>query len=389
MRRAFSREYLYDKRSMAFLQGAVDSIGYFIRRPSERILKKDAVRGILIARIDHLGDVFIASAILPHLKKTFPEARIDFLAGDWTHAYLKTNPLINGIIRYDAFKHNRRAGLAKRAIAGVLGYINAIRKLRAASYDLCINLRTYPFNASTLVYLGGCKYSMGFATGGFGFLLDTVIPYRERVHESAHLGDALAAIGVEARERDLTPRFTLSSEAGHKADETLESAGIAGGERFALFHTGAGTPVKYWRRPAWEETAKRLREECGLKVVAQDPVYGGINGCIALPALVSFDVYAAIARRAALFIGLDSFPAHLAASFGTPTVVIWCGVNDPVRWRPLGGRVAIVNKETDCSPCFKKRGCADMTCMEISAAECVGAAAGLLDKVKSIGMEGD
>lgn len=381
MRHVFGRDYLYEKPYMAFMQGLVDSIGHLIiRRPGKREFDKAGISRILVARIDHLGDVFIAASILPHLKRAFPEARIDFMAGAWTQVYLRTNPSVDRIIVYNAFKHNRSAGFLKKARDAVLGYLSAIIEMRRASYDLCINLRTYSFNAATLLYLGNGGYTAGFATGGFGFLLDKIIPYRDGVHEAAHIADALAAVGAAISEAEVRPVFEPSITATAKAAELLIGLGIADGEPFALIHTGAGTPVKYWRGAAWSEVAGTLKKRDGLKIVATDPVHGGINGCIDLPALVSFDVYAAIAKKAALFIGLDSFPAHLAASMGTPTVVIWCGVNDPVRWRPLGARVVVVKKDVECAPCYKKSGCADMVCMKISAADCLDAVAVFLKK---------
>jgi len=106
-------------------------------------------------------------------------------------------------------------------------------------------------------------------------------------------------------------------------------------------------------------------------VVAYDPVYGDLKGCIYLPALISFELFAAVAKRASVFIGLDSMPAHLAASFNTPTVVVWCGINDPVQWRPVGENVSIIKKDVACAPCFLKGGCKSMDCMRINAEDCM------------------
>lgn len=378
MRRVFGRDYLYNKPYMAFAQGLLDAVGFFIRRPGKRRLDKAGVRRILVSRIDHLGDVFIASSVLSYLKKAFPDAKIDFLAGVGTHVYLKTNPHIERIIPYNAFRHNRTHGFFKRLTQAASGYLRVMLEMRAAGYDLSLNLRSYPFNATTLLYLGGCGYNVGFATGGYGFLLDSIIPYREGGHETEHLVAALEVIGIDAN--GLRPYFEPSVEASVRAVAILNDLGVTEGERFALIHTGAGTDVKHWKQEAWAQTAASLRKEYGLKVLVTDPVYGGIDGCNVLPALVSFEEYGAIVKRAALFAGLDSFPAHLAASMDIPTVVIWCGVNDSTRWRPLGPSVAVVRKKIDCAPCFKKAGCVAMTCMNIGARECIEAVDALLKK---------
>src|SRR3989338_8460819 len=100
---------------MAFLQGLVDSIGRVFFKPSGK--NPGGVRKILASRIDHMGDVFLASSALPHLKKAYPEADIDFMAGSWSAPCLKDNPYVRRLVVHDAFKHNRRPGLFGNLIA--------------------------------------------------------------------------------------------------------------------------------------------------------------------------------------------------------------------------------------------------------------------------------
>ena len=50
---------------------------------------------------------------------------------------------------------------------------------------------------------------------------------------------------------------------------------------------------------------------------------------------------ARLASRAALFVGADTGPTHLAAAAGTPTVALY-GPTDPARYGPVGPRVRIL-----------------------------------------------
>ncbi|MFO7273077.1 MAG: glycosyltransferase family 9 protein, partial [Sphaerobacter thermophilus] len=50
---------------------------------------------------------------------------------------------------------------------------------------------------------------------------------------------------------------------------------------------------------------------------------------------LTLDELAAVAERAALYVGNDSGTSHLAAAVGTPTVTIF-GPTNPGRYRPLG-----------------------------------------------------
>jgi len=57
-------------------------------------------------------------------------------------------------------------------------------------------------------------------------------------------------------------------------------------------------------------------------------------------------------RSARAYVGNDSGASHLAAWGGLPSVVIF-GPTDPVRWRPLGSAVEIVQPALECRPCFE------------------------------------
>ena len=60
---------------------------------------------------------------------------------------------------------------------------------------------------------------------------------------------------------------------------------------------------------------------------------------------------AALTRRAALFIGVDSAPMHIAASQGTPTVALF-GPSGEIEWGPwkVTHRIVVSNAHP-CRPC--------------------------------------
>jgi ADP-heptose:LPS heptosyltransferase len=364
-------DYLYRRPYLAAIQRIIDSFGYLLRRTG-RTSPPVKVNKILVSRIDHLGDVFLASSILPHLKRAYPGAKIHFLAGEWAWQYLRSNPSVDAILAYNSLRHNRSRGFIKNAFKALAGFVKNVRVMRSERYDICIDLRAYPFNSIPLLYLGGGGFKVGFSTGGFGFLLDRIVPYRFGVHELEHIRDVLVALGIDMSGQRLSPVFTPSESAVKEGTGVLEGLGIREDESFVLIHTGSGTPSKHWTRDGWQGLVDSINREYGLKVLLYDTASGdSIKGCIKLPVLISFAVYAVIAERASLFVGLDSLPAHLAASFGVPAVVVWCGISDPRQWRPLGEKVGIVVKELPCAPCYRKNGCSSMECMDISVEDCM------------------
>jgi len=58
---------------------------------------------------------------------------------------------------------------------------------------------------------------------------------------------------------------------------------------------------------------------------------------------------------AALFVGNDSGPKHIAAGLGVPTVGIHSGTVDVREWGPIGPSALAVAREVVCSPCYLSR----------------------------------
>ena len=62
----------------------------------------------------------------------------------------------------------------------------------------------------------------------------------------------------------------------------------------------------------------------------------------------------AILKAAAVAVGPDSGPAHVAAAVGTPYVSLF-GPTSPTRVAPYGSEHLVVQSGVDCAPCYKKR----------------------------------
>ena len=62
----------------------------------------------------------------------------------------------------------------------------------------------------------------------------------------------------------------------------------------------------------------------------------------------------ALLERADLFIGADSGPAHLAASAGTLSIILFSGTNRPRQWRPWSRHSLTIRHHVPCQPCHQK-----------------------------------
>ncbi|HVN03529.1 MAG TPA: glycosyltransferase family 9 protein, partial [Bryobacteraceae bacterium] len=140
------------------------------------------------------------------------------------------------------------------------------------------------------------------------------------VHTAEHLASAMFYLGASRTE---IPRARLFAEL----------PGIV--RAYAVMHPAASAPDKTWPTVRFVSTARFLKESLDL-----EPVFIGGPG----DDLSAFAAYRTVAgaplaeiksllRGASLFLGNDSGPAHMAAAFGLPVVVLF-GSSDPAIWHP-------------------------------------------------------
>jgi ADP-heptose:LPS heptosyltransferase len=145
--------------------------------------------------------------------------------------------------------------------------------------------------------------------------------------------------------------------------------------RFALIHPGTSpkTGYKRWEPERFAAVARALLERAQVpSLVAFGPVPGeqdaaravvaAAGGAAALaPATGSLGELLALLARAAVFVGCDSGPMHLASLAGTPVVGLF-GPTDPVENAPFPGVPhRIVRIDVGCNPC--REGCPARVCM--------------------------
>ncbi|GAB6062997.1 glycosyltransferase family 9 protein [Deferrisoma palaeochoriense] len=140
--------------------------------------------------------------------------------------------------------------------------------------------------------------------------------------------------------------------------------------RWIAVHAGSGDPKKNFPPAFWAEACGALGRALGLPVrVILGPAeaergapgweaVGPVTVCGAVPELLG------ILAGAALYLGNDAGPTHLAAALGVPTVAAF-GPTNPGLWRPLGPRVRVVRTGASCAPCTAGGpiGCPDPRCL--------------------------
>ena len=206
----------------------------------------------------------------------------------------------------------------------------SVRALRGFQPELCLNLHGGSRSAR-LTALSGAKFRAGFDTFQPALIYNVPIPTAQqvlgvtrRVHTAEHMASAVFYLGVPIEE---IPRAHLN-------------ATVAPREKpYAVIHPLAATPEKTWPAPSFVQLAARLQLE---------PVFiGGPSDDLApfsqwqTVTGAPLNEVAGLLKGASLFIGNDSGPAHMAAAFGVPQVVIF-GPSDAETWAPWRTRAEVI-----------------------------------------------
>ncbi len=328
------------------------------------------VRRVLVYRLGSLGDMLIALPCFHLIERTFSDAERRLLTNSPVSskapaaaAVLGGSGLIQTYERYTVGTRSVKELLAlawriRRFRPEVLVYVAASRGVPSARRD-----------ATFFRWACGIRRLVGVP------LTPDMDQPREDPEgifepEASRLARNLSVLGDAALDDPASWSMRLTPAEHAKAEEAIRPLA---GQQFLAVSTGTKVQAKDWGPPNWRALLERLavlypgfgllligaHEESEASEFAAAPWRGTssqpvINLCGQLTPRES----AAALSHAALFIGHDSGPMHLAASVQTPCVAIFAARNKPRVWFPFGRQHRVVYHRVDCW------GCGLETCLE-------------------------
>lgn len=251
---------------------------------------------ISVIRLRSLGDCVLTTPALALLKAHRPDLRISVIVEPRFAAVFDGNPDVD-----ETRESGARGDLVLNFHGGTRSMV-----MTAASF---------------------AKTRAGFAHHRYSFVYTDRIPTAQeilgvdrKVHTAEHLASAMFWLGVPRME---IPRAKLFAA----APSELPS--------YVAIHPFAATPEKTWPAEKFVAIARYLRGSAAL-----EPIFIAGPGDDPAPFAEfrvwrneSIDRVKSLLSGAQLFVGNDSGPAHIAAAFGVPVVVLF-GPSDPVVWAP-------------------------------------------------------
>ena len=305
-------------------------------------IDRSKIRNLLVIKLRAVGDVLLSTIVTKNLRLAFPDARIDFLTEVPSVDVLKGNPHINSILVYD------------RAAMSGIGLISLVRN---NAYDLVIDLFSNPRSA-LVTRLSGAPYRVGFKFRGRTYAYNILVePRGGKVHNTQFNLDAIEAIGVEIRDRNVHFQFS-------RDDETYVCEFLASEFREGKFlvgvYTGGGWYTKRWGLDRYAEFADRLidRFDAGIILIwgpgqrsDVEKVQSLMKRRAFIPPETTLPQLGALLKRCTIVVSNDSGPMHIAAAVGTPVLGIY-GPTSPTLQGPYGEQhLTIRNEGLECLGC--------------------------------------
>lgn len=337
-----------------------------------------------------MGDVVFTTPVVRALRRAWPDAHLAYLVECAAAPIVAHNPHLDEVIAID-----RQRGLSRVRADLALGW-----RLRRSRYDVVVDLHGGP-RAALLTWMSRAPRRLGYTGHGRAWA------YTEQVHRAPDLRprhsvrnqwDILAPLLPSFGEPDPADdavEMVETAAAGAYVDAWLATLPPGYPARPIVMHVSAGNVFRRWPLDSFAELAARLSSSFPDRriILTSGPSEADAADAVAMAATArlsgragavvtgdtTLEQLRALIARAALYIGGDSGPLHVAATTQTPIVGLY-GPTLPVRsapWRhPSLVHEAVEVPDLPCRPC-EQRVCVpgDFRCLTRISVDAVLAAA--------------
>jgi lipopolysaccharide heptosyltransferase II len=321
---------------------------------------------ILLARLRLIGDVAFTTPLPRALRRQFPDAHLSYLVERAAAPVVRGNPHLDALIIAP-----RRRGVARLRDDAALAW-----QLRRERFDVAIDLHGGPRSA-WLTWASGAPMRIGYTIAGRSWMYTHVIPRAADLtprHSVLNQWDLLAPLGVGPADPAADAmEIALDPQAAAAVERRVNDAGLAG-HPLVVIHVSAGNPFRRWPAESFVALACDLvRRDPRRRIVltsgpsqadaarqiagAARQRLGPLAGAVADVGEFDLPELLALTARAAVYIGGDSGPLHVAAATETPIVALF-GPTLPGRsmpWRdPRWFAEAVETTGLACRPCHQR-----------------------------------
>lgn len=328
-------------------------------------------RRILIVRLSALGDIVMASGLIPALKARFPQAEISWVCEPVCAPLLKHNPRLKQIIIWP--RGEWQSLLKARRYLDLWRAIRAFRaQLRAEHFDLVLDAQGLLKSGMVAWFTGAARRVSIIAREGSHRLVHEVVvppPGADPVMGSEY---RYLAHYLGAPQGSFVHDLAVGSAPQARAREVLRERmpTVWGNRPLVVFAPFTTRPQKHWLESHWIELGRQMLARGWQPVVLGGPADrdAAERICSSQPHLLNLagalklDESVALIADAQLLIGVDTGLTHMGSALRVPTVALF-GSTRPYLQGPTP-RTRILYDALPCSPCRRRPTCnGAFTCM--------------------------
>jgi len=330
-------------------------------------VKQQDIQRIVVRGTNWVGDAAMTVPALRELRLLFPKAHLTLATRPWAKELFAEADFLDDLLVYE-----------RRGLGSVFAQVRVWKDRR---FDLAILFQN-AFEAALIPALARVPFRIGYATERRGLLLTHALDlpdWRSSKHEAFYYLNIVAAVEriVKKNQRTLEsyqPNVHLGISATRKANavKLLATYGVKGDRKLIALCPGSiNSRAKRWPAERFATLADFFIEANAQVLLIGSPEELEVSEEVAqrmryqpimLTGRTSLSEAVEILDAVDLLITNDTGPAHIAASLGRPTLVIF-GPTNPLTTKPLSALAEIVLHAPECAPCMLRDCPIDHRCM--------------------------
>ncbi len=316
-------------------------------------------KNVLIYRLGSLGDTIVALPCFHRIRRSFPDAFITLLTNMPTDGraaaaeqILGSGGLVNDFVSYP---------VGTRIPGKLLRLVRAIRKheVRTMVYLAAPRGKAAVLRDRLFFHFCGIRAIHGLPVSDRDFRVMVDPHTRLYEHESLRLSRRINSLGpVDLQDRGMWDLLLDPVEIASGQSITGEFRG----RPYVAVSLGTKMQSKDWGVDNWKSLLEELSGKTpdhGLLLLGSGEEFdvssrastGWTGKVVNLCGNANPREVSAALRHAAVFIGHDSGPMHLAAATGVRCVAVFSSRGLPGQWFPHGAGHHVIYHQTDCQGC--------------------------------------
>ncbi|MEI6857719.1 glycosyltransferase family 9 protein [Psychrilyobacter sp.] len=294
------------------------------------------MKKILIVRFKQIGDSLLVTPICESLRKTYPDARIDYVVYDHIAPLFEGHPAIDNVI-----------SITKDERKNPFKYVAKVWKVTRLKYDIIIDIMSTPKSELFTLFGRSAEYRIGRWKPKRGYTYTHSIREpkvsKDKVDKFLHMLKPLEEGGVKIK-YDTTYRVVLTDNEKNMMKDRVIQAGVDFNKPVFAFAINSRRPEKIWNpenmkklittildkydaqgifyySPAEKEFAKDMHRELEMR----SDIFSNIT-------TKSIKELAMLLSNCDMFIGNDGGPRHIAQGLDIPSFAVFSPRAEKKEW---------------------------------------------------------